>query len=817
MNKKYEPEIAEAKWQNFWLEHGINKFSLDSERPVYSIDTPPPTVSGKIHIGHIFSYTQAEVIARFKRMQGYNVFYPFGFDDNGLPTERLVEKEIEKKASDLPRKEFIDTCLTITEKYRHEFKKLWQSIGISADWDLEYSTISDSVRKASQKSFLDLYKKGYVVKRNAPALWDTEVRTSVAQAEIDDKESDSFFHDLKFTLANGETLVIATTRPEMLPACVCVFVHPEDERYTNLIGSEVTTPLGKTVTIHADDKVSKEKGSGAVMCCTYGDETDLYWVKKHNLPEIIIITPDGKIKDSPIEEMNGLRIKKAREVMVNHLKEIGALLESKAITHTVKVYERTGIPIEIIPVAQWFIRTLELKGKFLDNAEKINWYPEYMKRRYTEWVENLKWDWCISRQRFFGVSVPVWYSKKTGEVILPDESQLPIDPAFDKPNTLPEGHTYDDIEPDHDVLDTWATSSITPEINAHWWEDHPLANKLLPMDLRPQAHDIIRTWALYTIIKSELHHDEIPWENIMISGHVLFKKGEKISKSKNQSIMGPEELIAKYSADAVRFWACRAALGKDVAFEEKEILNGKKLVTKLFNAANFAMMNLEGYTPDKALPFEQLEASDKWILLKAEETAKQMAENLEKFEFGVAMNDFEKFFWHDYCDYYLEMVKDRMYKPEKYENGHVKKLSGQTALFTVLNTILKLIAPYLPHITEEIYQDYFKQFEKTESIHITFFPKGIVKEVENKELLDAGMTKSFEVIEALRKFKTDNKIRLGEEIELALISGPKEDIEMLKMFKDDIQGVSRARKIEFAEAETLTLHFEPVKVEVEAQ
>lgn len=817
MSKKYEPEIAEPKWQKFWLENGINKFSLDSERPVYSIDTPPPTVSGKIHIGHIFSYTQAEVIARFKRMQGYNVFYPFGFDDNGLPTERLVEKEIEKKASDLPRKEFIDTCLTITEKYRHDFKKLWQSVGISADWDLEYSTISDKVRKASQKSFLELYKKGYVVKRNAPALWDVEVKTSVAQAEIDDKESDSFFHDLKFTLSNGETLVIATTRPEMLPACVCVFVHPEDERYENLIGSDVTTPLGKTVKIMADDKVSKEKGSGAVMCCTYGDETDLYWVKKHNLPEIIIITPDGKIKDSPIEEMNGLRIKKAREVMVNHLKETGALLDSKAITHTVKVYERTGIPIEIIPVSQWFIRTLELKDKFLANADKINWYPEYMKRRYTEWVENLKWDWCISRQRFFGVSVPVWYSKKTGEVILPDESQLPIDPAFDKPNTLPEGHTYDDIEPDHDVLDTWATSSITPEINAHWWEDHPLANKLLPMDLRPQAHDIIRTWALYTIIKSELHHDEIPWENIMISGHVLFKKGEKISKSKNQSIMGPEELIAKYSADAVRFWACRASLGKDVAFEEKEILNGKKLVTKLFNAANFAMMNLEGFTPDKSLPFEQLEASDKWILLKADETAKQMESNLEKFEFGMAMNDFEKFFWHDYCDYYLEMVKDRMYKPDKYENGHVKKLSGQTSLFKVLNVILKLIAPYLPHISEEIYQDYFKQFEGTESIHITFFPKDIVKNVENKDVLELGMTKSFEVIEALRKFKTDNKIRLGEEIELALISGPKEELDMLKMFKDDIQGVSRARKIEFAEAETLTLHFEPVKVEVEAQ
>ncbi|MEK7432017.1 MAG: valine--tRNA ligase [Cyanobacteriota bacterium] len=812
MNTKYEAKEAEPKWQKFWLENEIYKYQIDSEKPTYSIDTPPPTVSGKIHVGHIFSYTQAEVIARFKRMQGFNVFYPFGFDDNGLPTERLVEKEINRKASEMPRKEFIETCLNITEKYRQEFKGLWQSIGISADWSLEYSTISDYSRKISQKSFLELYKKGFLVKKNAPALWDIEVKTSVAQAEIEDKEFDSFFHDIKFTIENGDDLIIATTRPELLPACTAVFVNPEDSRYTHLIGKKVTTPLGKTVTIMSDEKVSIEKGSGAVMCCTYGDETDLYWVKTYKLEETIIITPDGKIKNSPIEEMNGLYVNKARVLIVEKLKEMGALINSKAIVHSVKVYERTGRPIEIIPVSQWFIKTLEMKDKLLENADKINWYPEYMKKRYVEWVENLKWDWCISRQRFFGVSVPAWYSKKTGEIILPDESELPIDPVFDKPKNLPEGHTIEDIEPDLDVLDTWATSSITPQINAHWGEEHPLAKKLIPMDLRPQAHDIIRTWALYTIIKSELHFNDIPWKNTMISGHVLFKKGEKISKSKAQKMMTPEEMIDKFSADAVRFWACRASLGKDIQLEENEIKNGLKLVTKLWNAVSFAFMNLTDYDVKTKVNFEDLESSDKWILLRIQETAKKMEENLNKFEFGSAMSEFEKYFWHDFCDFYLEMVKDRIYKPEKYENGQNKKLSAQYALYVSLNSIIKLIAPYLPHITEELYQKYYKDDEKIISVHLTKFPVDIIPAQENTENIFSGITKVIEIIEAVRKFKTDNKIRLGEEIEKVIIKSSASELEIIKPFQDDIQGVSRTRSVVFEPAENFELDFEAIVV-----
>jgi len=797
MSNKYNYSIAEKKWQDFWNENQIYKFDYNSSSPIYSIDTPPPTVSGDIHIGHVFSYTQAEVIVRFQRMQGYNVFYPFGFDNNGLPTEKLVEKEINKKGSELPRKEFVETCLQVTDKYIAKFRELWQSLGISADWSLEYTTISQMSQRISQRSFLELLEKGVATKKTSPALWCTVFQTSVAQAEIDNKETESFFHYLKFKLEDETDVIIATTRPELLPSCVAVFVNPHDERYAHLIGKKIITPFGAKVDILADDKVSIDKGTGVVMCCTYGDDTDIYWVKKHNLPEKIIINFDGKIKNSPIEEMNGLYVKQARTLIVEKLKEQGSLLKSDPITHTVGIGERGGQPIEILPVSQWFIQILPIREKLLELADKINWYPDHMKKRYVEWVENLKWDWGVSRQRFFGVPIPVWYSKKTGEMILPTLDQLPVDPKLDMPKVLPPDHTYDDIEPDKDVLDTWATSSLTPDLNARWKEENSIEDKLLPMTLRPQAHDIIRTWALYTIVKSYLHHDNIPWSNMMISGHVLFKKGEKISKSKNQKMLTPAELIANYSADALRFWACRSSLGKDIQLDEKEIQNGQKLVTKLWNSANFSIMNLSDYDHKNKLSLDQLEMTDRWILSKAQDTAKKMTNYLNNFEFGVAMTEFERFFWHDFCDYYLEMIKNRIYKPEIYENGQAKKLSAQYALYITLNTIIKLIAPYLPHITEEIYQDFFRKDEEYVSIHKAKYPENIIENIENKEQIYKSMDLFFDVVEGVRKFKTESKIRLGEEIELVKISAPSEDLEYLKAYKDDILGVTRAKNIEF--------------------
>lgn len=803
---KYNPIESEPKWRDFWQQEEVYKFDRESELPIYSIDTPPPTISGAIHVGHIFSYTQAEVIARFRRMQGRNLFYPFGFDDNGLPTERLVEKELGIKGSEMPRQEFIDKCLELTTKYRKQFRELWQALGISADWNLEYSSISQPAQRISQKSFLELLAKGHVQKKDSPALWCTECQTSVAQAEVDDKELDSQFHDIRFKLEDGSDLTIATTRPELLPACVAVFVNPNDQRYAHLIGKKATTPLGDQVEILTDEKVSVEKGTGIVMCCTYGDETDMYWVKKYNLPEKVIINRDGTVKnDDP--ESGKVSVWQARKKMVATLTEKGDVTNSRPIKHSVGVHERCGTPMEILPVSQWFINVIEIKQKLLENADRINWHPPHMKKRYIQWVENLKWDWCISRQRFFGVPVPVWYSKKTGEMILPDSSQLPLDPQFDRPAVLPEGHTYDDIEPDKDVLDTWATSSMTPEINAHWGEDDSLHDKLHPMDLRPQAHDIIRTWAFYTIVKSELHHGDIPWRDIMISGHVQAKKGEKISKSKGNTRMSPEELIQQYSADAVRYWACGATLGKDTLFDEKEIQNGKRLVTKLWNAAQFATMNLSDFNPREEFNEDGLEATDKWILLRVQEVADKMYEYLGNYEVGLARAEFEKFFWGEFCDNYLEIIKDRIYQPEKREDGVNKKKSAQYALYKAFSAILKLIAPYLPFITEEIYQNYFRQFEEAKSLHITQQPHGLVQTTGNEQEVLGGMQLFKEMIAGVRKFKTDSKIRLGEEIEATIIEGTRAQIQLLLPFLDDIRSVTKSRRVDCQERESFGVNF----------
>lgn len=793
MAQPYDFTLSEKKWQDFWQAAGTYRFDKNSTKPLYSIDTPPPTVSGTIHIGHIFSYTQAEVIARFKRMQGFSVFYPFGFDDNGLPTERLVEKEAGVKGAEMEREKFVELCLTVTKKYRKEFQELWQSVGLSSDWELEYSSIDPLAQRVSQRSFIELFKKGRIEKRFAPALWCTECQTAVAQAEVEDKEFESVFYDLRFTLENGADLIIATTRPEYLPACVAIFVHPDDTRYSSIVGQMVTTPLGDKVPLLTDDKVQLDKGTGAVMCCTYGDETDMYWVKKHQLPEKLYITKKGQVEFPSNPLVHGLYLKKARAAIIEHLKTLDAVLVEKPHTHEKGVHERCGTPIEIFPVAQWFIKIMDIKDTLLQRANEVVWYPDHMKKRYDQWVENLKWDWCISRQRFFGIPIPAWVSRKTGEVILADFSQLPVDPSKATPPYFPEGHTLEDLIPETDVLDTWATSSSTPEINSHWGEEDAMEN-FSPMSLRPQAHDIIRTWALYTIIKSELHFGKIPWKNIMMSGHVLAKKGEKISKSKNNAGKSPEELLKEYGADAVRFWACGASLGKDTILDEKEMQSGRKLVNKLWNVTQFLSIHLEGFDP-RVKP--TLVATDEWMLTRLSEVTKNMTAYLEAFEFGPARSEFEKFFWLDFCDNYLELIKGRLYRPESFEHGTEKRASAQYVLYTSLLTIIKLFAPFMPHVTEEIYQEYFKKHEHGESLHVTAYPTSdnfIVENTIHGDLL-------LEIVGLVRKSKAEQGIGLGADIADLIITVPTADFIKTKAFADDLQSVAKAEHIQWKEGD----------------
>jgi valyl-tRNA synthetase len=508
MKNNYNFKQAEKEMQKFWDDNAVYRFNAACEDEIFSIDTPPPTVSGSLHIGHIFSYTQAEIIARFKRMQGYNVFYPFGFDDNGLPTERLVERDEGIIAKDLPRSEFTKSCTETVEKYENEFKELWRSLGFSVDWSLQYETINPFVQRISQRSFIKLVKDGKAYMKESPVLWCTECCTSIAQAELDTAEKDTMFIFMPFSV-DGEKLVVATTRPELLYGCVCLFVNPEDERYRHYIGKMALVPLyDYSVPIYSDDKVSIDKGTGVVMCCTFGDSTDALWYETYKLPFRRVILPDGTINES-VPDIGGLKVEAARKRIIGILSENGLLIKSECILHNTAVHERCGTQVEILQSRQWYIDILTSRELFLEAADKINWYPDYMKNRYISWVENLRWDWCISRQRYFGVPFPVWYCKACDKVMLADEEMLPVNPLETGPGCVCSCGCSEFI-PEKCVFDTWATSSVTPLINAKWGEDDDMSGKILPMSMRTQAHEIIRTWAFYTIVKSLYHTGKIP-------------------------------------------------------------------------------------------------------------------------------------------------------------------------------------------------------------------------------------------------------------------------------------------------------------------
>lgn len=787
MQKKYDFRQVEKEMQSFWKDNSIYSFDPESQNEIYSIDTPPPTVSGSLHIGHIFSYAQAEMIARFKRMQGYNVFYPFGFDDNGLPTERLVEKEEGIVAKDLHRSEFTKKCIATTTKYEKEFKDLWQSLGFSVDWSLQYETINPMVQRISQKSFINLLKDGKAYMKESPVLWCTECQTSIAQAELESVEKEAAFNYVKFKTGE-EDLTVATTRPELLYGCVCLFVNPEDDRYRQYIGKSVTVPLyNYEIPILADGKVDISKGTGAVMCATFGDSTDVEWYKSHNLPYRKIILPDGTIDES-VPLIGGLEVIAARKQIISLLSENGLLSEIKSITHTVAVHERCGKEIEIIPSKQWYIDILTNKELFLKAADKINWYPENMKSRYVSWVENLKWDWCISRQRYFGVPFPIWYCKNCGKVIIASEDVLPVNPLETKPGE-PCSCGCNEYLPESSVFDTWATSAVTPQINAKWGEENDISGKLLPMSLRTQAHEIIRTWAFYTIVKSLYHTGQIPWKDIMICGFVLAKKGEKISKSKGNSELSPKELIENHSADVIRYWAANSRLGTDTFFSIDELGIAKRFITKLWNAFKFALAHLQDIEINADI---QLMPVDRWIMERCKQTTIDARNLLEQYEIGSARHKIDDFFWKDLCDYYLEIVKERLYQPEIH--GYRQRQSAQYALYYCMLNVLKLYAIYVPHITEHIYQNFFRQHEKSISLHRLRWE---AEEAFDDEIILFG-EKLKDVISETRKYKTENALSMKAEIEKVVITTDKKFVELFQQTVNDIKACCHARIIEIS-------------------
>ncbi len=789
LDKKYNAEEKEKKWLDYWKENKIYEFKRNGKE-IYSIDTPPPTVNGKIHIGHIFSYTQTEMLARYKRLRGYNIFYPFGFDDNGLPSERLVEKEQGKRAHEIGREAFSKLCYETTDKYEAEFQDLFSKMGVSTDWNIHYKTVAPSTIKISQTSFLDLVEKGHCYHKESPALWCNECLTSIAQAELETKTIKTTFNYINFkTVEDGEEFTIATTRPELLPAIVCVFVNPEDEKRKHLIGKTAHIPvIDVEVPIMADEKVAQDKGTGVVMCCTFGDQTDIEWWKKYNLPLKYIFTTDGKIIDT-VPNYGGLKIKEARKKIIEDLQEGGYVVKIEELEHEVQTHERCGKEVEYSVMKQWFIDTTSHKDDFIKIGNEIKWHPAYMHARYDEWVNNIAWDWCISRQRYFGVPFPVWYCKDCGEPIFAKKEDLPVNPLVDSPkiDKCPKCGCTEFVA-DTDIMDTWATSSVTPLINMRYGEKENFEDILKPMSLRTNASEIIRTWDFYTIVKSFYHFGQRPWDNVMISGFVMAGKGEKISKSKGNSKHEPIDLIKQYSADVIRYWAGTGRLGTDIVFSEETLLRGKKLINKIWNVSKFIEMHLADYQ-DKE--FNNFEYIDKWILGRFQQMEKQFLDYLDEYEVGLALNILEKFFW-EFCDNYIEIVKHRLYRPEEF--GDEPRYSGQKTVYMLLYKLLQDFSIFFPYITEEVFQELY---HNNPSIHTTEIVPLNYEFNKETELGD----QIIEIISQARGAKTNSNVSLKTPIKNLSIGVSKELGEAIEKSAKDFKATLFIENLETKQIE----------------
>jgi len=787
LNKKFSVEM-EKEMQKLWADKEAYKFKGVDDRVIYSVDTPPPTVSGKLHVGHIFSFTQAEMLVRYHRLKGENIFYPFGFDDNGLPTERLVEREEGIFAKDLSRSEFIKRCSDIKDKYISEFKELFMKLGISADWNLGYDTINELSRKVSQRSFIDLVKKGKAYRKEMPVLWCPCCQTSIAQAELENSDIKSYVNYVKF-LGNQIELEVPMTRPEFLAGCVAIFVNPNDERYKNLIGRTVSVPLyNNFVPIMSDNRVSMNKDNGIVMCSTFGSQLDIDFQKEYNLPIRNVMNADGTI-NSEINIIGGMKTLDARITIVNELQKNGYLIKSERIVNSASVHERCGNEIEIINSPQWYIDILSIKDELVKAADDINWHPAFMKNRYLDWVNNLKWDWCISRQRYFGVPFPVWYCKGCGEIIIADDKQLPVNPLENNPIKNCKCGCHEFIA-ENAVMDTWATSSVTPFINMKYGEEEE-RKFLFPMSMRSHAHEIIRTWTFYSIVKSLYHTGQVPWKNLMISGFVLAKKGEKISKSKNNAKMSPDDLLNNYGADMIRYWTASNKLGTDTWLDAKDIESSNRFMNKLWNCARFVGMHISDIDIDEDV---ELNSVDKWIISRCHDVFENYKQQMEEYEIGLARLEIDNFFWKDFCDNYLEMVKDRLYDNDN-KYGDLQKAAKKTLAIVFLE-ILKMYSPFVPHITEYIYQDLYKGKLNDEMLVTSEF-SDLPYEKMYVEFGDA-MKK---VLGDVRKYKSDNNLSMKEPIDNLEIRTLLSNIKCLRDSICDIQSCTGAKNVDVQESD----------------